>query len=48
MSNSGRGGLGGRKRINIDTVRPQIDAAFKAKKLQEILLDINSGGGKKL
>ena len=41
----GRGGLAGTGVINLETMRTQIDKAFKPNRLQAVLLNINSPGG---
>ena len=41
----GRGGLAGTGVINLETMRRQIDKAFKPSRLQAVLLNINSPGG---
>lgn len=46
MSGKGRGPLsGGQQPINLETTRKNIDRAFKPKRLEYVLLNINSPGG---
>ena len=42
---AGRAGLNGQPPINMENLRKKIDFAFKPKRLEYVLLNINSPGG---